>query len=81
MNLCDLGESKRFIKESSVNDPLLNPTVKVITEPIRTLNCPSLETFSAEHFYPRLPVKLTGQYVYLKKISVIWKHRTSVCDM
>uniref|UniRef100_A0A1B6KNU3 JmjC domain-containing protein n=2 Tax=Graphocephala atropunctata TaxID=36148 RepID=A0A1B6KNU3_9HEMI len=36
------------------------PKLQVVTDPIKVLHSPSLETFSSQHFYPRLPVQITG---------------------
>ena len=35
---------------------------KVQADPVPELNQPALETFSIQHFHPRLPVKLTGKF-------------------
>ncbi|XP_046686991.1 bifunctional peptidase and arginyl-hydroxylase JMJD5-like [Homalodisca vitripennis] len=48
---------------SSVHETLQSsdiPHLQVVTDPIVELHSPSLETFSSQHFYPRVPVKITG---------------------
>lgn len=42
--------------------PAVAPKMQVLTDSVRVLHCPSLETFSTDHFYPRVPVKLTGTF-------------------
>lgn len=35
---------------------------KVTTDYVPELHCPTLETFGNQHFYPQVPVKLTGMF-------------------
>lgn len=43
-----------------IQSPSSEGKLQVPTEAVCQLMCPSLETFSSNHFYPRLPVKITG---------------------
>lgn len=46
---------------SAVGNTDAAPELRVPADLVRELHCPSLETFSTQHFYPRIPVKITGK--------------------
>lgn len=46
---------------STVGNTDAAPELRVPADLVRELHCPSLETFSTQHFYPRTPVKITGK--------------------
>uniref|UniRef100_A0A1B6DSR0 DM8 domain-containing protein n=1 Tax=Clastoptera arizonana TaxID=38151 RepID=A0A1B6DSR0_9HEMI len=60
------------VKDFESSRPTSEVLIKVDTEPLKSLHCPSLETFSAEHFYPRQPVKLIGCISHWKALKC-WK--------
>lgn len=64
-------------EELDVDMPSLTGTsvklCKVATDPVPELHRPALETFSIQHFYPRIPVKLTGCIEHWPALTR-WKH-------